>query len=111
MINIFLKYIIYEHCISVMFNNIRKNFSKPTRLFKHNQTKHLSVIEVITETATATLRIVYSNVEILYSDDIGMEIFAEEGIMSDFPPMTDKVYINNNFQDYIHYEDIVEIIE
>lgn len=111
MITTFLKHLVYDHCLTVMFNTIRKNFSKPSKLLEKAETRNISVIEVITETANATLRIVYTNVEILHSDDNGMEIFAEEGVMSEFPPLDDKVYINNNFQDYIFYEDIQEIIE
>lgn len=112
MIKTFILHFIYEQCIATFFKNIINNFSAPITNIKSMDGKSVSVIETFIENNEEVLKVVYTDVIIIESDDIGMIVDCKYGTMQEYPIYEGgEIHTNHNFRDYIKYEDIVEIFE
>lgn len=112
MIKTFLLHVVYEQCLTAFFKNILNNFSAPITKIKSIDGKVISAIEILITVDGKPLKIVYSDVTIIVSDDIGMTVECAHGTMHEYPmELNTTVFNNHNFRDYIKYEDIVEIFE
>lgn len=112
MIKTFILHTIYEQCISAFFKNLNANFSSPVIDGVNLTGKHISAIETFIENNDHAMKIVYSGVTVQFSDEEGMSIHASYGTMQPYPIETGgDIYENTDFNDYIKYEDIVEIFE
>lgn len=111
MIRTLMLHFIYDQCINVFFKNLNRNFTPPV-VEKSLTGKRITAIEALIIISDNYFRVIYSDVDVISTDDIGMLIECTYGTMEEYP-VDDKntVYTNKNFKDYIKYEDILEIIQ
>jgi hypothetical protein len=102
---------IYEQCINAFFKNLNRNFATPV-VDKSLRGKLITAIEALIMVDGQYLRVMYSSVDIISTDDVGMTVDCKHGTMEAYPADSKSpIYTNSNFSDYIRYEDILEIIE
>lgn len=112
MIRTFLLHVIYEQCIHAFFTSIFNNFVSPIIKSANMVGTTISAIQTIIESDGTILKIVYTDVLVNRSDTEGMHITAVTGTMQEYPIYDEgKIYHHSMFDDYILYEDIVEIFE
>jgi len=112
MIKTFILHVIYEQCLSAFFSSIHDNFSSPVINDISITGKHISAIETYIDSGEQVMKVVYTGVTVQHSTEKGMTIHANYGTMEPYPiEVGGDIYDNKDFNDYIRYEDIVEIYE